>query len=123
MRIYDTLELTSDFFESSLPLTYDYFIRKGLYKKYGNKDGNSFDLFIKKNIPFFAFVIDQFYKNKKPRYLRLAELSDDKMLHHLDKAILEYICKGGQYRLNAIRELYIYLLESWVIKLAVNIAP
>jgi hypothetical protein len=89
-------------------------------KKYGGQDGSSFDAFIKSKIPFFAFVIDQFYKNNKPGALRLARLTDEKMLNHLDKAILDYISKGGEQRLDVIRKLYMFLLESWVIKLALN---
>jgi hypothetical protein len=42
------------------------------------------------------------------------------MLRHLDKAVLENLTKGGKFRLDAIRELYIFLLESWVIKLAMH---
>lgn len=118
--MYDALEQTSDYFESSLPLTYDYFLRKGLHDKYGNRDGSSFDAFIKTNIPFFTFIIDQFYNNHKPSSLQLASLTDEKMLHHLDKAIFEYASKGGKFRLDAIKEIYIFLLKSWVIKLALN---
>jgi len=120
MRVFETIEQTSDYFESSLPLTYDFFVKKGLHSKFENQVGNSFDLFIKSNIPFFTFVIDQFYVNHKPSSLQLASLTDAKMLQHLDKAILDYISKGGKDRLNAIRELYVFLLESWVVKLALH---
>ena len=120
LRMYDALEQTSDYFESSLPLTYDFFIKKGFHDKHGNQDGNSFDSFIKINIPFFTFIIDQFYSNRRPSSLQLNSLTDEKMLHHLDKAILEYLIKGGKSRLDAVREIYVYLLESWVIKLALN---
>jgi hypothetical protein len=56
LRIHDALEQTSDYFESSLPLTYDYFIKKGFHDKHGNQDGNSFDAFIKTNIPFLLLI-------------------------------------------------------------------
>ena len=114
------VERQSDFFRSSIPLTYDYFIKNGLHNKYANQDGNSFDMFIKEKIPFLAFLIDQFYKNNQPSSLRLCSLTDERMLGHLDKDILEYITSGNEKILNDVKNLYIYVLESCIIKLSLN---
>jgi len=63
---YDNMEFEyGDFFDRCLPQTYDFFNKKSVKKLYEKEPIDCFDCFIKNEVPFFSFLINQYYKHKK----------------------------------------------------------
>ena len=110
----------NNFFESSLKKTYAYFTKHGLHKHYKSDKIDPFDSFIMDKISFFVFVISEFYKNQKPNSLRLSQMADEKLLNHLDEAIVDYIESNEDKKLMNVKEVHIYILETSILKLVLK---
>ena len=117
MKQTETMEIQyGDFFDRCFPKTYQYFVTNNLKQLYDKENYDCFDEFIKDNIPFFSFLIDQYYKNNKKNNLQLLKIADIKYIEHLDHTIFHYVKTKNKKYLNEAKELYIYLLESCLIK-------
>jgi len=108
-----------DFFIRCFPKTHEYF-KKNHFKKYNKENIDCFDLFIKNEVPFFSFLVDQYYKNKRRTNLQLVSLADEKILDHFDQFILEYLQTSNKDIYDKVRELYIYFLETCLLKYCLN---
>lgn len=124
MGQYEKMKIEyGDFFDRCFPRTYGYFTKKQLKKLYDEEPIDCFDCFIKEEVPFFSFLITQYYKNRKSSKLQLIALADEKLLDHFDQLILEYITTKNSDVYAEAKEIYIYFLETCVLKLCLGEQP
>jgi hypothetical protein len=105
-----------DFLEKCLRQTHEYFKVNRLFLEFTTKQMDCFDCFIRQKVPFLAFLIDQYYKNKKIVSLQLIKLGDQKFIDHLDELILQYLKTSNRKILSEAKALYIGMIQAALIK-------
>ncbi len=108
-----------DFCDRCLPKTYKYFKSKGLMKEYQNKckDMDCFDFYIQEKVPFFNYLMSNYYKLRKLISLQLMNFTEKKLMEHLDELVCSYITTSDQSYYDEAKELYYYILESYIVYL------
>ena len=61
--------------------------------------------------------MDQYYKHQKLNSLQLVNFAEEKLVDHLDELVCMYISTSDLSYYDEAKELYCYILESYIIHL------
>ena len=108
------------FFQSCLPRTHAHFVS---HRKQTTQNGDAmdeFDRYVKENLPFLGWMVDQYYVAEKNPGLQLRRIcEDERLLEGLDVSVLGFIRdpRNAEAFQRALAG-YVFILESAVVRLA-----
>ncbi len=112
-----------DFLRRCLPRTHGYYKSRPLPEYRSPDCPDRFDAFVRDRVPFFRFLIDQFYQHKRTAMLQLAHLAEPKILNHLDELLFQFLATDDQTTYQQAKDIYMFMLESCVVRSAVPKEP